>query len=709
MKRIPQDRTREPVRFPTPIELARDALGGFDATRQREWLVTNGIGGFAAGTLSLLNTRRYHGLLFAALRPPVERVAMVAKLEVTVQYGGLQLQLGTNEFVDGTIAPRGYCHLESFRLEGLIPIWTWLIADARLEQRLWMRYGQNTTYVRFTRIGGLKPLRLTIEPLCTYRDYHWQLRGERGFGIDPIQDGVSIHAHEGAQPYVLVSAGATVQINSSSYWNFKHREESARGLDDVEDLLRPASFEVNLAPGESRSMILSAEAHEPMPASGALAAECLRQNDLLNRFDRAHPDATGVHFPHIDQLVLAADQFVVERRNQSGKPLGKTIIAGYPWFSDWGRDTMIALPGLTLATGRPDVAVSVLRTFAKFVSQGMLPNRFPDAGDVPEYNTVDASLWFFVAVYEYLRASDDQAFAAEIYPTLKDMVDWHVRGTRFGIRMDLADGLLRAGEAGVQLTWMDAKVGDWVVTPRIGKPVEINALWFNAVSILRDLAADLDQPQDQIEYAALAGRIRASFEPAFWFEAGGYLYDVIDGPEGDADRVGYRRDASLRPNQIFALSLPHALLSDEKARRVLEVCTTELWTPVGMRSLAPRDGRYIGRYGGGPVERDAAYHQGTVWTWLLGPLATAHFRVHLDVPAALDLLRGVPAHLREACVGQVSEIMDADPPFEARGCFAQAWGVAEVLRAWDEITREDGKLHTNKENMTTQAGGGARG
>jgi predicted glycogen debranching enzyme len=390
----------------------------------------------------------------------------------------------------------------------------------------------------------------------------------------------------------------------------------------------------------------------------------------------------------MDRLALAADQFLVERRDRSGNPLGKTVIAGYPWFSDWGRDTMIALPGLTLATGRVDIAASVLRTFAGFVSQGMLPNRFPDTGEPPEYNTVDASLWFFVAVHEYLRASGDRAFAAEIYPTLKDMVGWHVRGTRFGIGMDPADGLLKAGEAGVQLTWMDAKVGDWVVTPRIGKPVEINALWFNAVSILRDLSAELDQAQDQIEYGALAGRIRASFEPAFWFDDGGYLYDVIGGPEGDADPTGCRRDASLRPNQIFALSLPHALLAGGKARRVLDVCIAELWTPVGLRSLAPRDSRYIGRYLGGPAERDGAYHQGTVWTWLLGPLATAHFRVHQDAAAALDLLRAIPAHLREACVGQISEIMDGDPPFEPRGCFAQAWGVAEVLRAWSEIARE---------------------
>ncbi|HME39224.1 MAG TPA: amylo-alpha-1,6-glucosidase, partial [Steroidobacteraceae bacterium] len=503
------------------IVLARDALGSFDATGKREWLVTNGIGGFAAGTLSLLNTRRYHGLLFAALRPPVDRVALVAKLDVTANYGSTPVPLATNEFADGTVAPRGFCHLESFRLEGLIPVWTWLIADARLEQRLWMRHGENTTYVQFTRIGGSKVLRLSIEPLCTYRDYHWQLRGERAFGVEPIPGGVRIDAHDGARPYRILGAGADVAIQPQWYWSFRHREESARGLDDLEDLLRPAAFELDLEPGQSQGVILTAEIHEPMPASAALAGERTRQQDISDRFQRPHHAMmSGTECLPIDRLALAADQFLVERRDSSGKPLGKTVIAGYPWFSDWGRDTMIALPGLTLATGRSDIAASVLRTFAKFVSQGMLPNRFPDAGDPPEYNTVDASLWFFVAVHEYLRATHDPVFAAEIYPTLKDMLDWHMRGTRFGIHMDRTDALLRAGEPGVQLTWMDAKVGDWVVTPRIGKPVEINALWFNAVSILRDLAAELEQPDDHVDYAALAGRIRASFEPAFWFEAG---------------------------------------------------------------------------------------------------------------------------------------------------------------------------------------------
>ena len=685
------------------LTLGRDILGRIARVAEHEWLVTNGIGGFASSTVSLMNTRRYHGLLFASLRPPVERMAMVSKVDVTAIYGGTHVPLATNEFADGTISPQGFCHLESFRLEGLIPVWTWLIGDANLQQRIWMHYGENTTYVEFTRIGGTKDLRLKIEPLCTYRDYHWQPRGERGFGIDTIPGGVRISAHAGAVPYRISSPGARVEIQPQWYWNFKHREESARGLDDVEDLLRPAIIEFDLMAGRPRAVLLSAEQHEPMPAAAALVLERTRQREISARFDGANVAVLAMELEQIERLALAADQFIVERRDSTGMPLGKTVIAGYPWFSDWGRDTMIALPGLTLATGRTEIAASVLRTFAQFVSEGMLPNRFPDAGEVPEYNTVDASLWFFIAVHAYLRNSGDRNFAAEIYPTLKDMLEWHVRGTRFGICVDQTDALLRAGQAGVQLTWMDAKVGDWVVTPRIGKPVEINALWFNAVSIMRDLAKELDRSDDASGYAALAARITASFEREFWFAAGGYLYDVIDGPEGEADETGRRRDRSLRPNQIFALSLPHALVRGDKAKRLLETCAAELWTPVGLRSLAARDSRYVGRYGGGPVERDGAYHQGTVWTWLLGPFVTAHYRVYADAAAALEFLRAIPAHLREACVGQVSEIMDANAPFEPRGCFAQAWGVAEILRTWSEINECENRRQTDSKAITNSA------
>lgn len=688
------------------LTLGRDSVGRIGRAADHEWLVTNGIGGFASSTLSLMNTRRYHGLLFAALRPPVDRVALVSKLDVTAVYGEVHIPLSTNEFADGTLAPQGFCHLESFRLEGLIPVWTWTLGDVRLVQRIWMRHGENTTYVEFTRFGGSKSLRLQIEPLCTYRDYHWQPRGERGFTPEGISNGVRISAPDGAQPYAIVAANARIEIRPQWHWNFKHREESARGLDDIEDLFRPAVIGLNLSAGQSESVILTAEAHEPVPAAGALAIERSREADLLRRFHAVCATAEAdIELAHVDRLALAADQFVVERRDSRGTPRGKTVIAGYPWFSDWGRDTMIALPGLTLATGRPEIAAAVLRTFASFVNQGMLPNRFPDAGEAPEYNTADASLWFFVAVHAYLQSAADDVFAAEIYPTLKDILEWHQRGTRFGIHMDPHDALLRAGEPGVQLTWMDAKVGDWVVTPRIGKPVEINALWFNAVSILGHLAKQLDHPVDRADYAALAARIRTSFEREFWFDSGGYLYDVIDGPEGAVDKTGRRRDQSLRPNQIFALSLPFALLDGDKAKRILEICAAELWTPVGLRSLAPSDSRYVDRYGGGPLERDGAYHQGTVWTWLLGPFVTAHFRIHADAPAALELLRAIPAHLREGCIGQVSEIMDAAPPFEPRGCFAQAWGVAEVLRAWSEVAQCEKRHQTisRRDSLAPQA------
>lgn len=683
-----------------PLNVGRDAVGRLARAADQEWLVTNGIGGFASSTLSLMNTRRYHGLLFAALRPPVDRVAMVSKLDVTALYGGAHFPLSTNEFADGTLAPQGFCYLESFRLEGLIPVWTWLLGEVRLVQRIWMRHGENTTYIEFSRVGGNKALRLRIEPLCTYRDYHWQARGERGFAVESTSNGMRISPHDAAHPYSIVSANARIEIRPQWNWNFKHREESERGLDDLEDLFRPALIELDLGPGQAESVILTAEEHAPIPAAGALSIERSRECAILRRFhavDRA--GAASGELAHLDRLALAADQFVVERRDSRGTPRGKTLIAGYPWFSDWGRDTMIALPGLALATGRAEVAASVLRTFAGFVNQGMLPNRFPDAGEAPEYNTADASLWFFVAVHAYLQDSTDRAFAAEIYPTLRDMLKWHLRGTRFGIHMDPTDSLLRAGEPGVQLTWMDAKVGDWVVTPRIGKPVEINALWFNAVSILCDLATQLDHHVDSADYAALAARIRASFEREFWFEKGGYLYDVIDGPEGDVDDTGRRRDKSLRPNQIISLSLPFALLDGAKAKRILEICAAELWTPVGLRSLAPSDSRYIARYGGGARERDAAYHQGTVWTWLLGPFATAHYRIHGDAAGAIEFLSAIPSHLREGCIGQISEIMDATPPFEPRGCIAQAWSVAEILRAWSDIRKcEKRRLQIQKSN-----------
>ena len=658
------------------IVFERDTLQDFELSTRREWLVTNGIGGFASGTIAGLNTRRYHGLLVASLSPPVQRTLLLAKLDVTATYRGTSYPLATNEFADGTISPRGFVHLDSFTLDGQLPVWTWLIGDALVEQRIWMAHGQNTTYVSFRLIRGSEPIELEFAPLCAYRDFHSQHRGYRDTLVTAVEGGIRIDSFFGAVPYRLLSDRGEWQIAPEWHWNFKHRVESSRGLDHLEDLVCPARLRLTLDPGAAATIIATSESAEPLPSSASLRAEQARQSELL----KAAPND-----PTVRQLILAADQFIVARQS------GSTVIAGYPWFSDWGRDTMIALRGLTLTTGRHEIAATIIRTFAKFVSEGMLPNLFPDAGHPPEYNTVDATLWYFVAIDEYLRATNDGALLEEIYPTLRSIVRWHQRGTRFSIQVDPADGLLRAGEPGVQLTWMDAKVGDWVVTPRIGKPVEINALWFNVLMIMRDCATRIGDAEAAAEYETAAQRTARSFVERFWFAEGGYLYDAVDGPQGN--------DESLRPNQIFAVSLRHGVLDDERARSVVDVCARHLWTPVGLRSLAPQAAGYAGSYGGDPRERDAVYHQGTVWSWLLGPFVCAHYRVHGDLAHARTYLDGIRSHLRDACVGQISEIFDGDPPFTAAGCFAQAWGVAEILRAWGELHEREteqpgsGKAH----------------
>ena len=652
------------------LMLSRDEITSFEAAVRREWLVTNGLGGYAAGTVSGACTRRYHGLLVAALTPPVQRCLLIAKLEVSARYAGQAFALACNEYADGTTDPHGYRHLESFTLEGLVPTWTYALADARLVQRVWMVHGENTTCVSLALERASAPVDLDVAPLCTGRDYHWQLRGSRPVVLHGVQGGVEISGFDRVPSYRIVCDRGRFDTKADWHWQFRHRVESARGLDDVEDLLSPGVFRLTLAPGETATFVCSTR--EVVPHAGEPLLERARRRE--RRLIEALP-ATAPNW--IRRLALAADQFLVRR---GADATGATIIAGYPWFADWGRDTMIALPGLTLATGRHDVAAKILRTFAEHVSEGMLPNRFPDAGELPEYNTVDATLWYFSAIGGYLAGGGDAGLARELYPVLCDIVDWHQRGTRYGIHVDPADGLLHAGEPGVQLTWMDAKVGDRVVTPRTGKPVEINALWYNALVIMHGLAKRLGDRLRARAFDEAARRARSSFRARFWYERGGYLYDVVDTPGGEPD-------ASLRPNQLFAMSLPNALLDASEARAVVDICARALWTPVGLRSLGSDQPGYVPHYGGGPQERDAAYHQGTAWSWLLGPFALAHHAAYGDSGRALAFLEPIAAHLPEACVGQISEIFDGDAPHAPHGCFAQAWSVAEVLRAWLEITK----------------------
>jgi predicted glycogen debranching enzyme len=636
-----------------------------EVSLEHEWLVTNGLGGFACGTLSQANTRRYHGLLIASLRPPVERVLMVAKVDVTAGYRNAQFELASNEYADGTVAPRGFEYLSAFRLEQGLPVWTYQFDDAVLEQRIWMEHSRNTTHVSFALIQATEAVRLSLLPLCTYRDYHSHSHGGWSLNVEAQERGCRILAFAGAQPYRLSTDRGDFVPDGDWYWGFKHRLEAARGLDAHEDLFRPGVFTVPLAPGERVTFTASAGASAAAPS---LEREIRRREGLT----RQVPDNAPAW---VRQLTLAADQFIVGRTNPAGAATGTTVIAGYPWFSDWGRDTMIALPGLTLPTERFSAAASILRTFAGHVSQGMLPNRFPDSGEKPEYNTADATLWYFHAIQAYLACARDDALLRDLYPVLKEIIDWHCRGTRYSIHVDPQDGLLFTGEAGIQLTWMDAKIGAWVVTPRTGKAVELNALWHYALVHMAAWAREQDDARSSRQYEEMAQQVVRSFEPAFWFDRGGYLYDVVDTPEGASD-------ASLRPNQIFAVSLGTDLLSTARARAVVDVCARHLLTPVGLRSLAAQDPRYARTYTGGPRERDAVYHQGTVWSWLLGPFVLAHHRVYRNTQHALGLLSGLAAHLDEGCLGTVSEIFDGAPPHPPRGCFAQAWSVSETLRAW---------------------------
>ncbi len=660
------------------IALGRSDFAQANDALAREWLVTNGLGGFASGTVAQANTRRYHGLLVATLRPPLERVLMLAKVNATVRYRGADWALGCNEFADGTLAPRGYEHLCAFSIALGTPTWTYGFADAMLLQRIWMARGSNTTYVSYTVLAATQAVELELLPLCTYRDYHAHGRGGWPLDVGVDERSFVINAFAGARPYSVAIDRGDIIAGADWYWGFHHRAEAERGLDADEDLYRPGTFRVTLAAGQSATLIASAQPHTAEAPRVSFRSEMTRRHAL----QRAAPDDAP---DWIRQLTLAADQFIVARGDGLAADTGTTVIAGYPWFGDWGRDTMIALPGLTLTTGRAADAASILRTFGLHVSRGMLPNRFPDGGEAPQYNTVDATLWYFHAIDAYLQATADHSLLRDLYPTLQGIVNWHRRGTRYGIGLDPADGLLRAGVAGVQLTWMDAKYGDWVVTPRIGKAVEINALWHFALERMSVWARALGQTAAADGFAGEAGRVRESFNAAFWSDQAGHLYDVIDGPVGEPDARGRRADSSLRPNQVFAVSLTPGLLDARRARAVVDSCSRELLTPVGLRSLSPRHADYSGRYAGGPRERDAVYHQGTVWSWLLGPFTLAHYHVYADGGQALALLAALGPHLAEAGLGTISEIFDGDAPYAPRGCIAQAWSVGETLRAWHFI------------------------
>lgn len=658
------------------IKFGREVCGFLDSAEKREWLVTNGIGGFASGTVAGLLTRRYHGLLVAALKPPLGRTLLVTKLDETVLYDERSYPLQTNRWADGTVSPEGYKHIESFHLEGTIPIWNFACADALLQKRVWMRQGANTTYVQYKLSRASKPLTLEMKALVNYRDYHSMTHGGGWkMKIDAVPNGIRIEAFPEAQPIYLLTDKAEVSLAHDWYLGFHLSQEQYRGLDYREDHLYVATFRAILNPGESLTFVASTEESPELDGERKLELQRAHERGLIKVW-KSNQSADVENSPDwINQLVLAADQFIV-KRPLTDNPDGKTIIAGYHWFGDWGRDTMISLPGLTISTGRPEVARSILRIFAKYIDKGMLPNRFPDSGETPEYNTVDATLWYFQAIRAYHSATDDEELLSELFPALEEIITWHVRGTRYNIHVDSGDGLLYSGEKGAQLTWMDSKIGDWVVTPRTGKAIEINALWYNALRVMINFARRINKPYRG--YEILAKNALKGFA-RFWNDEAGYCYDVLDGPDGN--------DAALRPNQIFAVSLPESPLGSEQQRKVVESCARHLLTSHGLRSLTPGNPQYKGHYGGDSFHRDSAYHQGTVWGWFIGPFVLAHLRVYNDPAKAGEFLEPMSQHLLTHCVGSMSEIFDGDAPFTPRGCIAQAWTAAEVLRAWVEIGR----------------------
>ncbi|SFO04821.1 amylo-alpha-1,6-glucosidase [Nitrosospira briensis] len=675
---------------PDFVRFGRAICCDLEQARRREWWMGNGLGGYAGGTIAQCLTRRYHGLLITPAHPPLGRLLVFAKADATLHDQGRKWPLFTNCWGSGAIEPQGLIHIESFRLDGSMPVWRFAIGDLVVEQCICLEPKQETVCVAWRLAHAMeRPVHLGVDLLVNCRSHHgethqWEFTPEIEGGENHISithgggRALHFHTHDG-------------QLFRKRQWivDFDLPRERERGLPDRDSHLCAAHMRLPLGT-EWNGVIATTKAgsEDGFRPSCAEMLDRRRAHDtaglmMVTQWTQELCDAPG----WVHQLVIAADSFPIvrpvpakERKEGTEEPdrhaeRGESIIAGYPWFGDWGRDTMIALPGLTLTTGRYASARNILAAFAGFVDRGMLPNMFPDDGGQPQYNTADGALWYFEAWMAYIAASHDTAALREIYPLLCEMIDWHVRGTRHGICADPNDGLLRAGEPGVQLTWMDAKLGGWVVTPRQGKPVEINALWFNALECMAKFSRLLEKDPEIFE--TLAKRTHAGFTR--FLKAAGGLYDVLDGPEGN--------DESVRPNQILAVTLRYSPLSPEAQAQVVADVKRHLLTSYGLRSLAPEHPAYRGHYQGGVWERDSAYHQGPVWSWLLPQYALAEYRVTGNAELAQSRLAPIRDHLLDAGLGTISEIFDGEPPHAPRGAPSQAWSVACVLEAWVKLER----------------------
>jgi predicted glycogen debranching enzyme len=685
-----------------------------------EWIITNGLGGYASGTIGGLNTRRFHGWLIAALPAPHGRVMMANSLRECLYIRDRPFVFSSQDFVPhqetdriaatsdpvlSTTDPTA-TYLQEFRLETGLPVWVFRLGDALLEKRVCMVHAQNTTCITYTLLQGEG--RLDIQPALHVRSHEGSLEGppHAQYRFTTVEQGFELCVSETLPLLKFTWQGeqSSFHTGTEQITNLRYRIEQSRGYDWQGELWSPGGFAADLSIDKPASLILSTESWEHVQAltpAQVFGLETERRRRLLQM--APEPAQEGV----AAELVLAADQFLIT-------PIGRTVdqvrahaigdevrsvIAGYHWFTDWGRDTMISLEGLTLATGRYQEAEYILRSFANYVHNGLIPNLFPEGTTSGLYHTADATLWYFHAIDRYFTVTGDSETLEFLLPKLIDILHWHLRGTDFGIGVDPSDGLLSQGAIGYQLTWMDAKVGDWVVTPRRGKAVEINALWYNALRLTAEWLDIIGDPNtypsgDRLRFAAHADLAYASFQERFWNPDLDCLYDVVDSPEErDGHLVDPHDDPSVRPNQVIALALKYPVLAEEKWKAVLEIVKKELWTPVGLRSLSPRDKNYKGKYDGDLRTRDAAYHQGTVWAWIIGPFFDAWRRAYPDDTASLtSFLSGFDEHLNEGGVGTISEIFDAEPPFSPRGCIAQAWSVAEVLRCKLLVQRD----HTQK-------------
>jgi predicted glycogen debranching enzyme len=646
-----------------PIRLDAQTCRQPEPAIGREWLVTNGLGGYASGTVAGVNTRRYHGLLVASMNPPVQRMVLLASIEEwLLSPDGPPVALSAQEYWDGTVYPDGFRGLDEVEVDGMLPVFRWAVDGRIIEKRIWMEQGVTRTVLTYRLVAGA-PLVLQLRPLFAHRDYHQQRHGQGGFDIAENSDGWIIDAG-GVRSHFQVRPSAVVRSRPDWFWRVLHRAERERGLDDEEDLFTPGTVEMAL---DGQTEVVVVVGTEPTPPGWDFTTS----SDAARQRQAAWRDPATAH-PLAAQLVVAAEQYRVSRGTTGDSTAGpqRTVIAGYHWFTDWGRDTMISLAGLAIRPGTLWEARAVLDTYISFLREGLIPNRFPDSGESPEYDAMDATLWMFQALAAYLRVSGDWRFIADRLDALEGVIEWHVRGTRHNIRVDAGDGLLMGGEEGYALTWMDARVADWVVSPRRGKPVEINALWYNALCLVADWCERATRPAGP--YRQMALQVRDSAQARFWYGVGGYCFDVVDGPDGD--------DPSLRPNQVIALGLVYPLIEGDHARCVLDVVTAKLLMPYGLRTLSPDDPRYQSVYRGDRRTRDAAYHMGLAWPWLLGPYLDAHLRVYGDREAIRRLVEPFEAHLSDAGLGTISEVFEPEPPYRPVGCISQAWSVAEVLR-----------------------------